>query len=29
MPLINQIASQITGISEYDLGRAARERTAT
>jgi len=29
MALINQIASQITGISEYDLGRAARERTAT
>lgn len=29
MNLINQIASQITGISEYDLGQAARERTAT
>jgi len=29
MWLINQIASQITGISEYNLGRSARERTAT
>jgi len=29
MDLINQVASQITGISEYDLGQAARERTAT
>ncbi len=29
MSLINQIASQITGISEYDLWQAARERTAT
>jgi len=26
---LNQIASQITGISEYDLWQAARERTAT
>lgn len=29
MWLINQIASQITWISEYDLWQAARERTAT
>lgn len=29
MWLINQIASQITGISEYDLWQSARERTAT
>lgn len=29
MPLIQQIASQITWISEYDLWQAARERTAT
>lgn len=29
LPLLQQIASQITGISEYDQGIAARERTAT
>lgn len=29
MWLINQIASQITGISEYDLWQSAKERTAT